>query len=118
MAKHLDIGKYGEKLAQQYVLQLGYEILCRNWRFKNLEVDLIVRDMDTLVFVEVKTRSGEDFGKPFEFVDVAKKRKLMRAAERYLVRSGHTGDIRFDIISLTLKPELAIEYIKDAFWNE
>lgn len=120
MATHLETGKFGEAYAAKFLQDLGCEILLRNWRCKNLEVDLIVRDADTLVFVEVKTRSQLDYGEPFEFVDWKKKRKLTRAADYYLKKYDVVGEIRFDIISILIidKENIQLEHIKDAFWNE
>ncbi|UIR55568.1 YraN family protein [Sphingobacterium sp. SRCM116780] len=120
MAKHLEFGKLGELYADKFLQDLGCEIVLRNWRYKNLEVDLIVKDADILVFVEVKTRSQLDFGEPFEFVDWQKKRKLTRAADCYLRKYKITGEIRFDIVSILImeKENVQIEHIKDAFWNE
>jgi len=120
MAKHLDFGRLGESYAEKFLQDLGCEILLRNWRCKNLEVDLIVQDSDTLVFVEVKTRSKIEYGEPFEFVDWNKKRKLTRAADYYLKKYNVNGEIRFDIISILItdKENIQLEHIKDAFWNE
>ncbi|AIM35548.1 YraN family protein [Sphingobacterium sp. SG20118] len=120
MAKHLEFGKLGESYAEKFLQDLGCEILLRNWRCKNLEVDLIVKDIDILVFVEVKTRRQIDYGEPFEFVDWKKKRKLTRAADYYLKKYKVQGEIRFDIVSIVIadKETIQIEHIKDAFWNE
>lgn len=120
MAKHLEFGKLGESYAEKHLQDLGCEILLRNWRCKNLEVDLIVRDAGILVFVEVKTRRKLDYGEPFEFVDWQKKRKLTKAADYYLKKYNVIGEIRFDIISILIadKDNIQLEHIKDAFWNE
>jgi len=110
MAKHLETGEWGEQMAMEYLVKIGYKIVLRNWRFKNLEVDLIVVDKDTLVFVEVKTRSGTDFGEPYEFVDRKKQRLLIRAAQAYILKTGYVGEVRFDVVAIT-------NHIKDAFWD-
>ncbi len=75
----------GEKLAARYLEGLGYAILERNFRYKNLgEIDLICRDKDEVVFVEVKMRGSSDFGMPEDAVDARKLQKIMRVAEIYL----------------------------------
>ncbi|WP_343562356.1 YraN family protein [Sphingobacterium sp.] len=117
MAKHLEIGVQGEKLAMEYLIEMGYKIMLRNWRFKNLEVDLIVMDGDTLVFVEVKTRSTADFGEPFEFVDVRKQRRLIRAAQAYIVKFAYVGEVRFDVVAIMNNAHSKLTHIKDAFWD-
>ncbi|WP_294348485.1 YraN family protein [Sphingobacterium sp.] len=117
MAKHLETGNWGEQMAMEYLIEKGYKIVLRNWRFKNLEVDLIVMDKDTLVFVEVKTRSGTDFGEPYEFVDVKKQRRLIRAAQAYILKTHYIGELRFDVVAITRVPKVTLLYIKDAFWD-
>ncbi|MGJ1412641.1 YraN family protein [Sphingobacterium thalpophilum] len=117
MARHLEIGSLGEQLATDYLVGIGCKIVLRNWRFKNLEVDLIVMDGDTLVFVEVKTRSGTDFGQPYEFVDLRKQRRLVRAAQAYILKHAYVGELRFDVVAITNSENPDITYIKDAFWD-
>ncbi|MDR2271868.1 MAG: YraN family protein [Sphingobacterium sp.] len=117
MAKHLEIGIQGEELAMEYLIGMGCKIVLRNWRFKNLEVDLIVMDQDTLVFVEVKTRSRTDFGQPYEFVDLRKQRRLIRAAQAYILKYAYVGEVRFDIVAVTNSVHAELTYIKDAFWD-
>ena len=117
MAKHLEIGILGEQLAMEYLIRMGCKIVLRNWRFKNLEVDLIVMDGDTLVFVEVKTRSTTAFGEPYEFVDVRKQRRLIRAAQAYILKYAYNGEVRFDVVAVTNNTDAEVTYIKDAFWD-
>ena len=68
------LGRQGEEWARTYFLKQHYEILEQNWTFDRAEVDLILYQDETLIFVEVKTRSGQAFGKPEEFVDAAKQK--------------------------------------------
>lgn len=120
MAKHLETGKSGESAAVQYVENLGYRIIVKNWRYKHLEVDIIAMDGPILVFIEVKTRRSALYGAPSEAVSYHKQQKLDRAANLYISYSKHQGDIRFDIVSIYIDPSNhhQIEYIKDAFWPE
>ncbi len=109
-------GDFGEQHARAYLQSCGYEILAVNWRYKHLEADIIMRDQKVLVFVEVKTRSSLRFGYPEEAVSYSKQRNLIRLANIYLRKYGHSGDIRFDIVSVVSEQEVKIEHIKDAFW--
>ena len=120
MAVHLQTGRNGETAAGDFLQKQGLVVLARNWRYKHLEVDFIVRDGDVLVFVEVKTRSGADYGLPFEAVTWQKQQKLDRAANIYIRQNHYEGEIRFDIISVFANGagNYSIRHIRDAFWPE
>ena len=118
MVKHLETGKTGENLAVQFIKAKGYEILETNWRFRRSEVDIIAKDGPILVFVEVKTRSYDYFGKPSSFVSARKKILLQDAAAAYMHQINHTWEIRFDIIGI-LRPDakdVEINHFEDAFF--
>lgn len=122
LKKHLSQknGQLGEQAACNFLKEQGYSIACRNWRTGRLEVDIICFDqMNTLVFVEVKTRSSKHFGAPGNFVDAKKRRHLMTAAEAYCQKFEHSAEIRFDIISIILVNETIqeIEHFCDAFYE-
>ena len=113
----MQTGNAGESAAAEYLLNKGYEILERNYTHGHLEVDLIVRKENRLVFVEVKTRSNCDFGFPEEFVDSKKRGNVLRLANHYIFKFNWQGNIRFDIIALTgtgLERELI--HFEDAFY--
>lgn len=118
MAKHLETGKKGESLAVKHLKKKGYEILETNWRFRRSEVDIIAKDGPILVFIEVKTRSYDYFGKPESFVSKRKKVLMMDAASAYMSKINHTWEIRFDIIGILLpkKKEAEIKHFEDAFF--
>jgi putative endonuclease len=78
------IGAWGEEIARQYLETKGYRILARNWRTQEGEVDLVAQDGETIVFVEVKTRTSKEFGWPEESITVTKRRRLQRSAMAYL----------------------------------
>jgi putative endonuclease len=82
--KHHHIGAWGEEIASQYLEDKGYQILARNWRTPEGEVDLVAQEGETLVFVEVKTRTGRDFGWPEDSITRTKMRRLQRSALLYL----------------------------------
>ncbi|MCL6431057.1 MAG: YraN family protein [Anaerolineae bacterium] len=78
------LGRRGEELAARYLVARGYRILARNYRCSAGEVDLVAMDGDCLVFVEVRTRRGDDWGTPEESVDESKQRKLAQVAGHYV----------------------------------
>ncbi len=120
MALHNDHGHKGEAIAKALLESKGYEILDENWTFGKAEVDLIAYQNKTIIFVEVKARSGNHFGEPEEFVDEKKQRLLSDAAEEYIFLMDHKGEIRFDIIAILFKKGFSsyeIKHIEDAFWN-
>ncbi|KAA6441396.1 YraN family protein [Dyadobacter flavalbus] len=117
MATHNDTGNWGEKQAAAFLKQKGYDIVEKNYRNNHLEIDLIVRKDKMLIFVEVKTRSGTGFGMPEQFVNAAKARLVMKAAEQYIYDNDWHFDIRFDIISILIQQngKSNILHIEDAF---
>ena len=105
MAEHNDLGKWGEQYAAEYLQKQGYLILNRDWRYgRSLnDIDIICKtsDLTTVVFVEVKTRTGLSYGKPAAAVNYAKQRKIIRTAQWYLLEK-HLSDCRcrFDVIEV------------------
>jgi putative endonuclease len=118
MAKHLDLGRRGESLAKTHLEVSGYEILDENWTHGKLEVDLIAYKNKVIIFTEVKTRSGNGFGEPEDFVDARKQKLLVEAADEYIYLMNHQGEVRFDIISVLFdqKNDYILKHIEDAFW--
>ena len=117
--QHLRLGTRGEKLACQFLRRNGYKILYRNFRGRTGgEIDLVCRDRDTLVFVEVKTRTREDFGRPFEAVDRNKQKRISRGGLAWL-RLLDDPDIlfRFDVVEVVITEgaEPRIELLRNAF---
>ena len=118
-SSHLRRGVRGGKLACRYLKRSGYKILLRNFRGRTGgEIDVVCRDNDTLVFVEVKTRGDEDFGRPVEAVDREKRKRISRGALAWM-RMLDNPDIffRFDVVEVVIadgaKPR--VELIKNAF---
>lgn len=114
------LGEHGEALARQYLKAQGYQILEENFRNKMGEIDLIVRDGQTICFVEVKTRQSLQQGQPYEAVHSQKIRKLSQMATFYLRYKYRSLEIpsRFDVISILQNkagglPD--IQHIKNAF---
>ena len=112
------LGARGEDLAVKYLKKKGYKVIERNYRCQWGEIDLVARQGDTLVFVEIKSRSSHGFGLPQEAVDRFKQDKLIEVARAYLAERRLTEDItmRFDVVAVQLTssgPD--IELIQDAF---
>ncbi|RZK82324.1 MAG: YraN family protein [Pedobacter sp.] len=118
MAFHNDLGRRGEDIAKEYLENKGYQILKLNWKCSRAEIDLIAKDSNTLVFVEVKTRSSLDYGNPEDFVDWRKEQHLEFASLAFIEASNHEGEIRFDVIAIDFesKNNYNINHIEDAFW--
>jgi putative endonuclease len=114
MSDEIKTGVKGENLAAEYLQTKGFEIVTRNFRHKNTEIDLIVRRENWLIFVEVKTRSSSAFGEPEEFVDHYKGRNIFEAAEEYIFSRDWRGHIRFDIVSVKLGGKPEIVHFEDA----
>lgn len=100
MAGNTEIGAKGEKLAAEYLVKKGFQIIHYNWRYRHKEVDIIARDKNELVIVEVKLRSTDYFGDPSEAVTLKKQRFLIEAAEAYLETIPDEPEVRFDIVSI------------------
>jgi len=115
MTHQQKLGQSGETAAARYLLSHNYQLLEQNWRFRQKEVDLIALEGDTLVIVEVKTRSTNKFGHAWQFVDRQKQQFLISAANQYVRRIKWLGPTRFDIIGICLEPH-ALEHLEDAFY--
>jgi putative endonuclease len=112
------LGVAGEDAVARWYEAAGYEVLDRNWRCRDGELDLVVTQGGTLAFCEVKTRASTRFGAPFEAVTLTKQRRLRNLALRWLAEHGtHRPALRFDVASVTSTPsgELAIDVLEGAF---
>lgn len=116
MTTQRDAGDFGELKSVDYLVQQNYTILEQNWRYKYWEIDIIAKDGDALVFIEVKSRSNSNYGNPADFVDLKKQRNIIKAADAYIEFTAYEGEVRFDIVSVYLDTD-KIELIKDAFWS-
>jgi len=101
MSDRLALGRSGEEAAVAYLRKKNFRIVCRGFRFQRGEIDIIAYEGDVLVFIEVKTRRGSDFGPPEESVTALKQRQIRRLAEAYLMLND-LGNVpcRFDVMSL------------------
>ena len=116
MATHNILGQQGEDLAAKYLQEKGYSIRHRNWKFGDLEIDIVAQQDDEIVFVEVKTRSTDQWGEPEDAVDELRKRRLTAASNVYLKYFRLDNPYRYDVISIILNDkELKIKQIEEAF---
>ena len=115
MAEHNELGKKGEKLAIDFLVDKGYKILEKNYRYLKAEVDIIAQKKDVLAVVEVKTRSTDYFGNPQDFVNPKKIKLLLSAIDYYVIEKDLDVEVRFDIIAIIHQKEIKIEHLEDAF---
>lgn len=119
MPSKTEIGKFSEDAACEYLISNNYIILERNWRYKRAEIDIIAQDLsaDTLVFVEVKSRSYTFFGEPESSVSVKKQKLVSDAASAYMEQIKYNWAVRFDIIGIVFEnaDKPSISHFKDAY---
>lgn len=111
------LGSEGEDLAVKFLRKKGYRIISRNYKNYIGEIDIIAKDGETVVFIEVKTRANDSFGFPFESVHRKKRQKLKNLALLYLKKLGEELPVRFDVLSITCAENgnTEIDHIQDAF---
>ncbi|WP_250435638.1 YraN family protein [Hanstruepera flava] len=118
MAQHNELGKKGEQLAVDYLLENGYDIVERNYRFDKAEVDIIAQLNDVLAIVEVKARSTADFGDPQDFVKPKQIKNLVKAVDEYVTVNDLDVEVRFDIIAIVKEGKnYNIEHLENAFFH-
>lgn len=115
--RRIRTGKQGEELAVAHLRKAGYKIVARNYRCLYGEMDVIARDGDTIVFIEVKSRKSETFGQPQEAVGLEKRKKLSRISLHYIQQKRlEACNARFDVIAVKMSPdENRIDLIRNAF---
>ena len=114
------LGRRGEDLAHRYLQKAGFQVVGRNYRPNEgeAEVDIVARDGEILVFVEVKTRTSAEFGNPERAIDANKQKNIIRAARSYTTRAGIGWDkVRFDTISIVMTQPPSIVHQQDAFFS-
>lgn len=112
-------GIIGENLAVDYLLNKGYKILCRNYRYSHSEIDIICTNEIILIFVEVKLRNSIKFGFPEQSINAKKEEMIRAGAEQYIIVNNWKNDIRFDIIAIensqNSKNTYSITHFEDVF---
>lgn len=112
------VGRYGEDVAARHLTDAGLEIVDRNWRCSEGEIDIVARERDVIVICEVKTRSSVLFGLPAEAITLRKRERMRRLAYLWLKEhSPRTAEVRFDVVSV-IRPDRGaaiVEHLRAAF---
>lgn len=117
MKNTVSIGNSAEDVAAQFLIQRGYKIRERNWRFGKAEIDIIAQDQAEMVFVEVKFRASDKLQAPWMSIRSAKQRRLIKAAHHYLQKCAWEGESRFDVVSIVGNFKHAkIQHFPNAFY--
>ena len=114
------LGQWGERQAERFLKRKGYTVVEKNFSCRYGEIDVVAEKDGVLAFVEVKTRSHTDYGRPVDYVNYAKRRRIVSAAEFYLMYNDLGLEPRFDVIEVLVKydgvrPRYFIHHIEDAF---
>lgn len=111
-----EIGDFGERAVCRYLKKRGMKIVERNFRTRAGELDIIARDGDVTVFIEVKTRKTRDFGNPGEFVGAVKRDKIIATALYYL--GGDDEEMRFDVAEVLYRTRFGMPYVSEINYIE
>lgn len=116
MAKHNILGQKGEEIAERFLLQKGYRILAKNWRYKKLEIDIISLKDNLLISTEVKTRTTDFVENLNEIVTRKKQRFVIEATNAYMEEHEIEQEVRFDIIFIVVNNgKFTLRHVKDAY---
>ncbi len=108
MSQHNEVGKIGEDLAKKFLEGKGYKILEQNYRTRFAEIDLVAEKSGKLVFVEVRTKIGENFGTPEDTINKAKLRKVLWNAKNYIGFKNWQGSCRVDAVCIVLNQNFSV----------
>lgn len=115
MAHHNKLGRWGESVAVEYLITIGYTIVETNWRMGHYETDIIATKGNRIIFTEVKTRSTDDFD-PLEAINTQKKNRMVRSANAYILAHDLHHEVQYDIITIIGdQHQYTLEHIPDAF---
>jgi putative endonuclease len=113
-----ELGIHGEKIAEKYLMGLGYRLLDRNWRWRKGELDLVAEQAKEIVFVEVKARRSQTYGLPEESITRSKREKLIQTAYAYLNSADRlNADWRIDVVAIDMEHDgtvIRLEHIVSA----
>ena len=114
MYERHELGKTGEEIGTQYLINNGYKLIIRNFRCRQGEIDIIAKDKDEIVFIEVKTRRNTNYGYPIDAVDKRKQKHILNASKYYIYKNKlEKRKIRFDVIEVYKKDKFYINHIKN-----
>ncbi len=115
-----NLGRWGEQMAAQHLETQGYEVIEHNWRCRRGEIDLVARAADVLVFVEVKTRRGRDYGTPEEAITRTKAKRLLQLGQQYLLEHDlEEIEWRVDLVAVELDSQgklIRCEHVPNIVW--
>ena len=118
MGKHNEFGKEGEKIAVNFLLEKGYKIKCKNYRYLKSEIDIIALKEDILAIVEVRARSNDGIIAIADTINNKKIKLLVQGADQYVTENKLNVEVRFDIITiLKNKSIFKIEHLESAFYH-
>lgn len=118
MAKHNEFGKEGEQLAVDFLIEKGYKIKCRNYRYLKAEIDIIAQKGDTLAIVEVRARSNDQIIPIADTITPKKIKLLVMGADQYVITHDLDVEVRFDIITILKNKRIfKIEHLERAFYH-
>ncbi len=118
MAEHNALGKKGEQMAADFLVNHGYTILEKNYRYLKSEIDIIAQKGTIVVAVEVKTRNTPEFGNPQDFVKPKQMQSLVKTIDYYVIENDLDVEVRFDIIAIIKNASgTKIEHLEDAFYH-
>lgn len=111
-------GNFGEDIVNKYLNKYGYKVITKNFQCSLGEIDVIFKDKDEIVFAEIKTRTGIQFGFPAESVTIYKKKHILNSAKYFIYINSLKGKFRFDVIEVYLLKDKKpfINHIKNVFW--
>ena len=117
MAEHNLTGKWGEQIATEFLVAKGYDIVERNWRLEHLELDIIARNAQRVIFVEVKTRKDREYADPVQLITKKKLNNIVRCANAYMQRYNVNFSAQFDIIIISgTQEDYTIDHYPDAYF--
>ena len=114
---HIQTGRWGEQAATDFLVAKGYDIIERNWRLEHLELDIVARNKQRVVFVEVKTRTNADNADPLTLITKRKLSNMVKSANAFMKLFNQNFTAQFDIIIITgTKDNYKIEHLEDAYF--
>lgn len=115
MARHNELGRWGENVVAEFLVTKGYALVERNWRMDHFEIDIIATKGCRIIFVEVKTRTSEEYD-PLEAIDSRKRARMVASADAYVRAKDLPHEVQFDIVTVIGEPhDYRLDHIEDAF---
>lgn len=121
MNSKIELGRKGEDLALEFLLSKGLKLVCRNYRFRGGEIDLVMHDAAILVFIEVRSKIALEHGSALETINYKKRRQIEKTARYFLAREKVDPEVicRFDVVGVSIADNAApvIDYVPNAFFS-